>query len=96
MFETLTITSNDVVTKKQKVLVEGGPFDEERIYNHVDKVNVVYQAINNIQLTLAPDLSCCPHGHAYLPRGLIPTEFAKYTNVVEIRKTVDAHLKREI
>ena len=76
--------------------MEGGPFGEERIYNHVDKVNVVYQAVNNIQLTLAPYLSCCPRGHAYLPEGLIPTEFVKYTNVVEIKKIFDAHLKNDI
>ena len=64
------------------MLMEAGPLDQERICNYVDIVNLVYQDADSIQLTLAPDLSCCPHGHAYLPGGLIPTEFLKYTNVV--------------
>ena len=75
---------------------EAGPFDQERICNYVGIVIFFNQDADSIQLTLAPNLSCCPHGHAYLPRGLIPTEFAKYTNVVEIKKTFDAHLKRDI
>ena len=65
VFETVNISWKDISLKKQKVLVEGGPLHHERIYNYVDIVNVVYQAANNLQLTLAPDLSCCPHGHAF-------------------------------
>ena len=34
--------------------------------------------------------------HAYLPEGLIPTEFVKHTNYVEMKKTFDSHLKNEI
>ena len=55
--------------------MEAGPLDQERICNCVEIVNFVYQDADSIQLTLAPDLSCCPHGHAYLPEGLIPTDF---------------------
>ena len=80
--------------KKQKMLMEAGPFDG-RICNHVDIVNIFYQDADIIQLTIYPDLGCWPHGHAYLPGGLIPTEFVQYTNVVEIKKTFDAHPKKK-
>ena len=51
----------------KKVLMEAGPFDQERICSQVVLVNFFYQDADSIQLTLAPDLSCCPHAHAYLP-----------------------------
>ena len=86
---------NDIVLKK-KVLKEAGPFDQDRISNYTDIVNLVHQDTDSIQLTLDPDLSCCPHGHAYLPEGLIPTEFIKYTNYVEMKKTFDSHLQNKI
>ena len=75
------------------MLTEAGPLEQERICKYMDIVNFVYQYADSIQLTLSPDLSCCPHGHVYLPGGLIPTEFVKYTNIVEIKKTFFAHLK---
>ena len=68
------------------MLMEAGPLDQERVCNYVDIVNFFYQDADSIQLTLAPDQSCCPHGHAYLPGWFIPTEFLKYTNVVKIKR----------
>ena len=42
--------------------MEAVPFDLEIICNTADIANIVYQDAVSIQLTLAPDLSCCPHG----------------------------------
>ena len=67
---------DSLTTKQQAKLMIDSSLCDENFLIYVKSIDVVYQDNTHAQLTIAPDLSICPHGHIYL-------ENAKFKNTLK-------------